>query len=96
MKLREMLIKKLGELEEKAEEFEEKAETKIEGACDYLDKKAEDYQNMDPEKKKELKKGAIGVGVAVIAPWYAAIPAVMYAYKKGKKALGKKEEDIKD
>ena len=73
-------------------ETREVVEQKIKIAEDYLDAKKEAYENMDPEKRKDLKKSLIGAAVTVAAPWYAAIPAGLYAYKKGKDFFGKKEE----
>ena len=96
MNLKDIVEKKAAELAlkfgPKLIETREVVEQKLKKAEDYLDAKQEAYEAMDPEKQKDLKKSLIGAVVTVAAPWYAAIPAGIYAYKKGKDFFGKKEE----
>jgi len=46
-----------------------------------------EWNSISPVLRKDIKKGAIGASVALITPLYIAIPAGVYAYKKGRKLL---------
>lgn len=82
---------KIGELEDKLEGFGDKVEGKIDGMDDYLGEKIDymkrGWKKIKPEVRSDIKKGAIGLGVASVTPWYIAIPALFYTYKKASKFL---------
>lgn len=87
-KTEEVIGKALPTLVETGEAFEKK----IKEVEDYVGTKKEAYETMGAEEKNDLKKSLVGAGVTLIAPLYLAIPAGVYAYKKGKKFFGKEEE----
>lgn len=88
------LGKKVGGVVDKVDEYGDKFADKVDEAKEYLDQGVEElkerYRNIPTKKKKAFQRGAIGLGVTVIAPWYIAIPAAVYTYKQGKKIFQKK------
>jgi len=103
-KKKEELTEKYSGKKEEVEEYLHKKSGKVvddsskalDGAADYVnttkDNLKKKYDEMDPEKKKDLKQGAAAATVAVVATnpllW---IPAGYIAYKKGKKIFAKKK-----
>lgn len=94
-KLDEKISKKLSSLEKnlnsEIEGFGTKMEEKINNIDDYLGEKTDyakkEWNKLKPEVRADIKKGAIGAWVALVTPWYIALPAGVYAYTKAKKFL---------
>lgn len=80
--------------------FGEKVEEKINTTDNYLGEKIgyakKEWKKLKPEVRSDITKGAIGAGVALVTPWYLAIPSGIYAYKKAKKFLKLKKSYPKE
>lgn len=98
------LSKKIGSfgdsLDSKMEGFGEKIEEKINNTNNYFGEKVDyaknEWKKLKPEVRSDIKKGAIGAGIALVTPWYIAIPAGIYTYKKAKKFLKLKKSYPKE
>ncbi len=61
-----------------------------------IDYTKKEWKKLKPEIRSDIKKGAIGAGIALITPWYIAIPLGYYAYTKAKKVLKVKKSYPKE